>query len=161
LEKGVKGKKMASSLSSLSTTAIQRASDLLAGLSKPVQTAIYNPLVQKAIGTIVFLRLFRSFNRVLSGYVLNNFASDKWDWPNELVLLSGGCSGIGKQVALDLSRNGVKVIIVDIQEPKFPLRMSLFYSPFCLLYLSPPPQLFHYLPSFVELCSTQSSLIEA
>ena len=120
---------MASSFSSLSTTAIQRASGLLAGLPKPVQTAIHNPLVRKAIGTIVLLRLFRSFNRVLSGYVLNNFVSDKWDWPNELVLLSGGCSGIGKQVVLDLSRNGVKVIIVDIQEPKFPLRMSLFCSP--------------------------------
>lgn len=130
---------MASSLSSLHATVTQHASELIARLPEPVQTAVHNPLVQKAIGALIVLRLLGSVNNVLSSYVLNNFTSDKWDWPNELVLLTGGCSGIGKQVALDLAAKGVKVIIVDVQEPNFKLRMSSFS--FSFLFLGPVPVL--------------------
>jgi NADP-dependent 3-hydroxy acid dehydrogenase YdfG len=45
-----------------------------------------------------------------------------WVSSQELVLLTGGSSGIGKQIMLDLAKLHVKTIIFDVQEPDFPLR---------------------------------------
>jgi NAD(P)-dependent dehydrogenase (short-subunit alcohol dehydrogenase family) len=53
----------------------------------------------------------------------NGVPLEKWEPDRELVLLTGGCSGIGKQMVLDLAKTGVRVVILDIQEPTFSLRM--------------------------------------
>ncbi|KAJ5643006.1 uncharacterized protein N7484_005513 [Penicillium longicatenatum] len=69
-------------------------------------------------------------HRKLTKLVLNNFQqSEKWDPENELVLLTGGTSGIGKQLAEDLSNQRLRVIVLDIQTPNYPLpRNVIFYK---------------------------------
>ncbi|KUL89958.1 hypothetical protein ZTR_02977 [Talaromyces verruculosus] len=44
-----------------------------------------------------------------------------WDWDNEheLVLIPGSWSGISKEIALSLVKKGVRVVVLDIQEPAF------------------------------------------
>lgn len=94
-------------------------------LSVPAQGALSSPLARRLLTALLALSILRHINRTLSRLVLNNWQSDKWDWTKELVLLTGGCSGIGKQVAADLAERGIKVVVVDIQEPKDPLRAYL------------------------------------
>ncbi|KAJ5885739.1 hypothetical protein N7504_011575 [Penicillium tannophilum] len=69
-------------------------------------------------------------HKKLSQLVLNNFQrTEKWDPKNELVLLTGGTSGIGKILAEDLSNQQLDVIVLDIQRPTYPLpRNVIFYQ---------------------------------
>lgn len=69
-------------------------------------------------------------HKSLSKLVLNNFQrTEKWDPENELVLLTGGTSGIGKQLAEDLSKQQLRVIVLDIQRPTDSLpRNVIFYQ---------------------------------
>ncbi|KAL1964868.1 hypothetical protein VTN77DRAFT_6370 [Rasamsonia byssochlamydoides] len=91
------------------------------------QAALTSPLARKLLATLLTLGVLRHINRTLSRLVLNNWQTDKWDWTKELVLLTGGCSGIGKQLALDLAARGIKVIIIDIQEPQFTLPSNVHF----------------------------------
>lgn len=57
-------------------------------------------------------------NRWLSRRYLNAFTeSFKWDHTEELVVITGGSSGIGAAVTSRLANDGTKVIILDIQPP--------------------------------------------
>ncbi|SNX81298.1 related to a retinal short-chain dehydrogenase/reductase [Melanopsichium pennsylvanicum] len=40
----------------------------------------------------------------------------KKDWPHELVVITGGASGIGYNTAVRLAANGAKVVIIDIEK---------------------------------------------
>ncbi|KAJ5778782.1 hypothetical protein N7520_002028 [Penicillium odoratum] len=66
----------------------------------------------------------------ISERVLNNFQrKDKWNSENELVLLTGGIGGIGKQLAEDLSSKQLRVVILDITKPTYPLPSNVtFYQ---------------------------------
>lgn len=95
-------------------------------LPPSLQNILLNPLAPKAFLVVLALALLRLTNRALTSWSLNNGESvGKWNADRELVLLTGGCSGIGKQMVLDLAKTGTRVVILDIQEPTFSLRMFL------------------------------------
>ena len=90
------------------------------------QQVVNSPVAQKSLGTIVALGLLRYVNNSLSQWAVNNWRYDSWQGDKELVLVTGGASGIGRQIMEDLARAGVRVVIVDIQEPDFKLRTSCY-----------------------------------
>ena len=92
-----------------------------------VQQVINSPIAQKSLGTILALGLVRYVNKSLSQWAVNNWRSDSWQGEDELVLITGGAAGIGRQVMEDLSRAGVRVVILDIKDPDFQLRMFFFF----------------------------------
>lgn len=95
-------------------------------LPPSLQNILLNPLAPKAFLVVLALALLRLTNRALTSWSLNNGESvGKWNADRELVLLTGGCSGIGKQMMLDLAKTGTRVVVLDIQEPTFSLRMFL------------------------------------
>lgn len=50
--------------------------------------------------------------------VSNNFATDKtWDWTKEIVLITGGSSGMGAVMVRMFAERGIKVVILDIVAP--------------------------------------------
>ena len=107
----------------LSQLALDTAHSVLAKLPPYVQRALLNSYVQKALGVLVALRLVKGLNSYLSKRAQNNGQRiSKWSPQKELVVLTGGCSGIGKQIMEDLSRMDVKTIILDLNEPNFSLR---------------------------------------
>lgn len=99
---------------------IQYTQAALFRLPGPTQQFLCNPTAQKAIGVLTALVFLRATNRFFSKRTLQNWTTNQpWIPARELILLTGGCSGIGKQVMEDLARTGVRVIILDINEPNF------------------------------------------
>ena len=75
------------------------------------------------LAILLGLGLIRRLNNFLSDRVLNNWESDTYDWTKELVVVIGGSSGIGELVTQDLCRRGISVVIIDIVEPTYIIRM--------------------------------------
>merc|ERR1712115_178854 len=58
-------------------------------------------------------------NARLNQWALNNWKwsadTQKWKWPREVAVVTGGCSGIGLHMVKQLQQKGVKVAVFDIQ----------------------------------------------
>jgi FlaA1/EpsC-like NDP-sugar epimerase len=84
-----------------------------------------SPRARNTLFAILGLGVLRHLNTALSRWIVNNRQGAKpWQAERELVLVTGGCSGIGKQIMEDMARTGVRVVIVDLHEPNFALRKS-------------------------------------
>lgn len=83
---------------------------------------LQNLNVQKVAIALIAVKILGWTNRALTNYSLNNWArSCPWDNEKELVLVTGGCSGIGKQIVHCLMKRGIRVVVLDIQEPTISL----------------------------------------
>ncbi|KAJ5138142.1 uncharacterized protein N7443_009574 [Penicillium atrosanguineum] len=106
----------------------QYSQTALAQLPGPAQALLAKPLTQKALAVLLALGVLRSLNSSLSQWTLNNWTSNqRWQPAHEIILLTGGCSGIGKQVMEDLAKTGVRVVILDINEPNFKLPANVSF----------------------------------
>ncbi|KAL2869430.1 uncharacterized protein BJX67DRAFT_331277 [Aspergillus lucknowensis] len=121
---------MSFSLDHLSLLLGQWLQPLIQRLPPQVQGVLLHPVAPKAILVLLALALVRQMNRALTNWSMNNGESvERWNADRELVLLTGGCSGIGKQMVLDLAKTGVRVVVLDIQEPTFTLPSgATFYN---------------------------------
>ncbi|KAL9111449.1 MAG: hypothetical protein Q9227_004126 [Pyrenula ochraceoflavens] len=72
----------------------------------------------KILVAIISLNLTRRLNAWASRRGLNNHIFDSWDWSREIVLITGGSSGIGAAIIERLSAKGIKVANIDLQPPK-------------------------------------------
>ncbi|KAL1894853.1 hypothetical protein Sste5346_005540 [Sporothrix stenoceras] len=62
------------------------------------------------------------FNRLLSNYAVGNplfgTTSSQWsDWSKEIVLVTGGSSGMGRIMVIEFAKRGVTVVVLDRQAP--------------------------------------------
>ncbi|GLA00608.1 hypothetical protein AnigIFM60653_009358 [Aspergillus niger] len=82
------------------------------------------PSTLKAIGIAFSLGLLVRLNDWLSRKALNSFTNDgSWNWNDEIIVITGGSSGIGAMVARKLSKTDSTVIILDINRPSASMRM--------------------------------------
>lgn len=72
-------------------------------------TALSNLRLFLALG---FVRVVNNF---LSRRALNNWVHDPYDFSKELVLITGGSDGIGKEVTLMLASHNIRVVVLDVQ----------------------------------------------
>lgn len=106
----------------------QYTQSALARLPEPAQELLRNPLTQKALALLLALGLLGKLNRWVSQCSLNNWTcAQRWQSSRELVLLTGGSSGIGKQVMEDLAKTGVRVVILDVNDPNFQLPANVYF----------------------------------
>lgn len=77
----------------------------------------------RTLAAFFSLGIARKVNSALSSAQLNNWkGSAKFGREDELVLISGGSSGIGLLVAERFAELGVEVVIVDLNPPRKALR---------------------------------------
>jgi hypothetical protein len=55
----------------------------------------------------------------LDDRVANNWVKDTYEWDKEVVVVTGGSDGIGKEVVLLLAERGVRVAVMDVQPLTF------------------------------------------
>lgn len=82
--------------------------------------------------TLAFLGVFfvfgtlRKLNRLMSRLVLNNFNTDTtWNWPKEVVVVTGGSGGIGGMMVQRFADKNATVISLDIAPPQTPVSCKL------------------------------------
>ncbi|CAI7619983.1 unnamed protein product [Penicillium glandicola] len=87
-------------------------------------------IITSSLGVLVGSIVLYYLHTRISERVLNNFqVNDPWIPEDELVLLTGGSGGIGRQIMEDLSRRKVRVVILDINLPTFELPENVtFYQ---------------------------------
>jgi hypothetical protein len=101
--------------------------------------ALDNPQLTKQLRILVYLCILWAANRFLNEAAQNNWTgflplpssllskaakAARPGWNQELVVVTGGSEGIGKLLVLKFAEKNVRTIVLDIQEPTYPLRES-------------------------------------
>ncbi|KAH7161770.1 hypothetical protein EDB81DRAFT_925474 [Dactylonectria macrodidyma] len=74
---------------------------------------------QTALQILVGLGVLRQINQTLNTMAHNSWrltASKGWNWPDEIAVVTGGSSGIGKSIVERLVSLGVRVAVLDVQD---------------------------------------------
>ncbi|KAJ5657883.1 NAD(P)-binding protein [Penicillium longicatenatum] len=80
------------------------------------------------IGALGFVGLCSRVNSYLSRRALNGVtATLPWDSEREVVVVTGGSSGIGAAIVELLAHRGIKTLILDVTEPREELRSNTFF----------------------------------
>jgi all-trans-retinol dehydrogenase (NAD+) len=78
-----------------------------------------HPRVFRWLKVLLGFGLWQRISSFLDAGVANNWTNDTYDWGKELVVVTGGSDGIGAAIVKLLAELGIKVVILDIQEPKY------------------------------------------
>ncbi|AEO58561.1 hypothetical protein MYCTH_2305985 [Thermothelomyces thermophilus ATCC 42464] len=82
-------------------------------------SSLPNSATVTVLQVLVALGLVRMVNGALNSMAANSWrltAAPGWDWPNEIAVVTGGSSGIGKGIVERLAALGVRVAVLDIQD---------------------------------------------
>ncbi|KAJ9647237.1 hypothetical protein H2199_002224 [Coniosporium tulheliwenetii] len=99
-------------------------------LSQASRNKIGPSVFNKALKVLIAIGVLYRLNNFLSRRALNNFTRDRsWDWRKEIVVVTGGCSGIGELMVRKFAKNSIKVVALDLNPPKTPFpAKALFYK---------------------------------
>jgi all-trans-retinol dehydrogenase (NAD+) len=84
---------------------------LLAGRNISITNA------KEILKKLLKIGLFLEGNNLLNIWAKNNWRisnKEKWNWPNEVAVVTGGSGGIGVLVVEGLAKKGVKVAVLDV-----------------------------------------------
>jgi len=92
----------------------------------PARLSWLSSSLTRTFGFFFGLGVVKLLSAKLSQWGLNNYRPDAaFVAGDELVLITGGTSGIGLLTAREFAERGVKVVVVDLQPPKEALRKIL------------------------------------
>lgn len=86
--------------------------------NKGRELAEQHPRALKTLQVLAILSVARRLNAFLNRRAINNRVRDYYNWNREVVVLTGGANGIGRQMVDLLGGRGIKVAVLDIQAPK-------------------------------------------
>ncbi|KAI9834056.1 MAG: hypothetical protein M1819_003341 [Sarea resinae] len=82
------------------------------GLLYSIQGSIPRPLLGSLLLLVAGTTL--RVNRFLSSRALNNGVSAKFDWPKEVIVVTGGSGGIGGEAVKTLASRGSTIVVLDV-----------------------------------------------
>lgn len=94
--------------------------DSLKSLLSPSQVDKLVQFLKPALFYVSALSAVSYVNGILNSLAHNNFRladPSAWNWPQEIAVVTGGCSGLGKGISEELAKKGVRVIALDISNP--------------------------------------------
>ncbi|KAF8867145.1 NAD(P)-binding protein [Acephala macrosclerotiorum] len=99
-------------------------------LPERLHPLVGSPAVIRALSVLLGISIIRGISNKLSQWVANNWKSDaKFVKSQEIVLITGGSSGIGELMAAEFAKLGVKVVTLDLNPPKTALSANVaFYQ---------------------------------
>lgn len=108
--------------------------ELRARLIKPLSSLPFNVESEgfvKALKWLFALGLFSKVNGFLTNLAQNcwttgNSGGKAWDWPNEVMAVTGGSGGLGSEVIQICAKTGMKVAIMDVSPPGAALKQCTF-----------------------------------
>ncbi|KAH7153368.1 hypothetical protein EDB81DRAFT_791268 [Dactylonectria macrodidyma] len=89
-----------------------------------------SPLLISALSKFIIpVALVYATNRFLNRWPAQGglFSNDVWDWTKEIVLITGGSSGMGKAIVQIFAEKKIKVVLLDRNPPSDPLPPSAFF----------------------------------
>lgn len=92
---------------------------------QPLLAAHKKDALVKVLRVLLTIGILKSANNTLSKLVMNNWTADNWRKGEEIVLITGGGSGIGELMARDLAPWSKAVVVLDLTPPKMSLRKML------------------------------------
>ncbi|KAK7204236.1 putative short-chain dehydrogenase [Myxozyma melibiosi] len=78
------------------------------GIVRPFAPLLYKSIVLFCAGAIIRL------NRSLNKKALNNGVDAKFDWPKEIIVVTGGSGGIGGEAVKKLASRGSQIVVLDV-----------------------------------------------
>ena len=88
--------------------------------------SILHPTAARRLKILTYLALARRFSAWLADRARNNGVNDRYIWPREIVLITGGAAGIGANVVKLLEQKNITVVVLDVQPMTF--KASTFTS---------------------------------
>lgn len=115
-------------MSDLIQNLLQQSEHVAKAAAAYIPAQINTPTTRKAAGILAGLVVLRQLNGYLNRRALNNNTPDPtWDWKNEIVLVTGGTSGIGEHMVRQFAERGIKVVVLDLNPPKTPFPANVFF----------------------------------
>jgi all-trans-retinol dehydrogenase (NAD+) len=85
-------------------------------------------ILVKVLKVLLAMGVLRTANNALSKLVLNNWTTDPWRKGEEVVLITGGGSGIGELIARDMAQWSKAIVVFDLAPSKISLRKSPIFA---------------------------------
>ncbi|RGP81823.1 hypothetical protein FLONG3_18 [Fusarium longipes] len=87
-----------------------------------------NSKAQTLVGLFLAFKSLRKLNAWYTKRTINNHVHDPtWDWSREIVVITGGSSGIGAVLVSRFAEKGVKVLILDRNTPPTELAADTYF----------------------------------
>ncbi|KAI0482753.1 dehydrogenase/reductase SDR family member 8 [Xylariaceae sp. FL0804] len=86
-----------------------------------------HPTAYSRLKTLFYIGLARWLSAKYSDGVINNWKRDRYDWPREIAVVTGGAGGIGGHLVKLLAESGLTVVVLDIQPLTFDAGPKVHY----------------------------------